>query len=143
MFILRTQEDVTQIGVGLIKKVQGNRCSSEACFDIIFYAPKGAKSQAGKKNDQTLSTAIFQWVWHSIFTLDQKVKKIEEEDTVLERDVMLAFNLTVTREGKFSVQKKRTFSLGSYDITANVVELFYRQKEQAYTHTYIYILWSI
>jgi len=49
MFILRTQEDVTQIGVGLIKKVQGNPCSSEACFDIIFYAPKGAKSQAGKK----------------------------------------------------------------------------------------------
>ena len=48
MFILRTQEDVTQIGVGLIKKVQGNPCSSEACFDI-FYAPKGAKSQAGKK----------------------------------------------------------------------------------------------
>ena len=129
MFILRTQEDVTQIGLGLIKIVQGNRCSSEACFDI-FYAPKGAKSQAGKKNDQTLSTAIFQWVWHSIFTLHQKVKKIEEEDTVLERDVMLAFNLTVTREGKFSVQKKGKFSLGSYDIAAHVIELFYLQKEQ-------------
>ena len=107
MFILRTQEDVTQIGLGLIKIVQGNRCSSEACFDI------------------------FQWVWHSIFTLDQKVKKIEEEDTVLERDVMLAFNLTVTREGKFSVQKKGKFSLGSYDIAAHVMELFYLQKEQA------------
>ena len=74
MFILRTQEDVTQIGVGLIKKVQGNPCSSEACFDI-FYAPKGAKSQAGKKYDQTLSTAIFQRTWHSIFTLDQKGQK--------------------------------------------------------------------
>jgi len=48
MFILRTQEDATQIGLGLIKIVQGNRCSSEARFDI-FYAPKGAKSQARKK----------------------------------------------------------------------------------------------
>ena len=97
MFILRTQEDVTQIGLGLIKIVQGNRCSSEACFDI-FYAPKGAKSQAGKEMTRHS-------LHHSIFTLDQKVKKIEEEDTVLERDVMLTFNLTVTREGnlKFSV----------------------------------------
>ena len=58
MFILRTQEDVTQIGVGLIKKVQGNRCSSQACFDIIFYAPKGAKSQAGKKQPDTLYSNI-------------------------------------------------------------------------------------
>ena len=36
MFILRTQEDVTQIGVDLIKKVQGNPCSSEARFHLEY-----------------------------------------------------------------------------------------------------------
>jgi len=61
----------------------------------------------------------------------KKGKKVEKEYTFLERDVMLAFNLTVTREGKFSVQKKGKFSLGSYDIAAHVIELFYLQKEQA------------
>ena len=52
---------------------------------------------------------------------------------VLEWDVMrmLTFNLTVTREEKFSVQKKGKFSLSSYDIAAHVIELFYLQKEQA------------
>ena len=58
MFILRAQEDVTQIGVGLIKKVQGNPCSSEARFDIRFYAPKGAKSQDRKKRPDTLYSNI-------------------------------------------------------------------------------------
>ena len=74
MLILRTQEDVTQIGVGLIKKVQGNLCSSEACFDIIFYAPKGAKSQAGKKRPDTLYSNISVYMGFNLH-LDQKGQK--------------------------------------------------------------------
>ena len=79
MFILRTQEDVTQIGVGLIKKVQGNPCSSEACFDIIFYAPKGAKSQAGKKRPDTLYSNISVDMAFNLHFRSKRAKRLKKK----------------------------------------------------------------
>ena len=76
MFILRTQEDVTcaQIGVGLIKKYKAITAAQRHALTSDFMRQK-EPSHKTEKNDQTLSTAIFQRTWHSIFTLDQKGQK--------------------------------------------------------------------
>ena len=46
-----TEEEITQIGVGIIEKVHGDALSPTALVGIRFCPPKGAKPQKGSRPD--------------------------------------------------------------------------------------------
>ena len=99
-------EDVTQIGVGLIENVHGNPSSTDARFDIRFCPPKGAKPQQGSKRPDTLYQNIAADMAFNKSYSSKKGKRIENEDTMLDRGVMLAFNWTLNKDGTFTQKKK-------------------------------------
>ena len=79
MFILHIQEDITQIGVGLIKKVHGNPCSSVARFDIRFCPPKGAKAQDGKNRPDTLYSNISAGMAFNLHFRSKRAKRLKKK----------------------------------------------------------------
>ena len=124
----RQTEDVTQIGVGLIENVHGDPSSADARFDIGFCPPKGAKPQQRSKRPDTLYKNIAADMAFNKSYSSKKGKKNENEDTMLDRNVMLAFNLTLNKDGTFIQKKDGKYSLSSFEIASHVIELIYSEK---------------
>ena len=95
------QDDVVQIGVGIITKIHGDPSDPQALFDIKFCPPKGAKPQKGSSRPDTLYQDIRGDMKFNQHYLSKRGKKIESEDCNLEKDVLLAFNLTLKKDGAF------------------------------------------
>ena len=60
----------------------------------------------------------------------QKVQNFSKEakGTMLDRNVMLAFNLTLNKDGTFIQKKDGKYSLSSFEIASHVIELIYSEK---------------
>ena len=58
-------------------------------------------------------------------------KKIESEDCNLEKDVFVAFNLTLKKDGSFGGTKlwDGKYNITSYALASHVIELFYLERE--------------
>ena len=89
-----TEEEITQIGVGIIEKVHGDASSPTALVDIRFCPPKGAKPQKGSRPD-TLYQDINSDMCFNLHYRSRTGKKVENEDRTLhlEQEVLFAFNL--------------------------------------------------
>ena len=101
---LQSKKDIEQIAVGIIEKAI-NLDAINSKLTIRFCPPKGAKPQTSKRPD-----TLYQDIKASMqFNLNYRKKKktssgqilvpdIEENQT---KDVLLAFNLDITKEGRF------------------------------------------
>ena len=106
-----------QIGVGIITKIHGDPSDPQALFDIKFCPPKGAKPQkgSGSSRPDTLYQDIRADMKFNQHYLSKRGKKIESEDCNLEKDVLLAFNLTLKKDDAFGSTRLREVM---YNITS-------------------------
>lgn len=121
-----TGKEMTQIAVGLVQKVHKCPTTSAELVDIRFCPPKGARP-ASKNRPDTLYQDIspdFSYNTHYRTTIGEKV---EDEDSNLEKSVMLAFNLTLNKDGHFSKQRSNDspYNMSSYALAENVIREFY------------------
>ena len=58
-------------------------------------------------------------------------KKIESEDCNLEKDVLVAFNLTLKKDGAFGSTRLREgkYNITSVGLVAHVIQMFYLERE--------------
>ena len=124
-----TEEEITQIGVGIIEKVHGDASSPTALVDIRFCPPKGAKPQKGSRPD-TLYQDINSDMCFNLHYRSRTGKKVENEDRKLEREVLLAFNLDINKSSGAFNKKNRggKYEMSSYMLASDVIELFKSSK---------------
>jgi hypothetical protein len=131
---LQSGTDIEQIGVGIIVKVI-NPATPDSILSIRFCPPKGSKPQTSKRPD-----SLYQDIKASMqFNLKYKTKKrtksgliyvpdIEEHQS---RDVLLAFNLDVTKEGRFGSLPRVGDHGGSFtslQFAHHVIENYYKER---------------
>ena len=124
-----SDEECSQIGVGIIQKVHGDPSSPSALIDIRFCPPKGAKPQKGSRLDTLYQDTNVDMNFNLKYKSRQG-KKVEEEDEKLDREVLLAFNLDINKStGGFNKQNFEAGSgMSSYQVAADVIELFNASK---------------
>ena len=120
-----------QIGVGIITKIHGDPSDPQALFDIKFCPPKGAKPQKGSSRPDTLYQDIRADMKFNQHYLSKRGKKIESEDCNLEKDVLLAFNLTLKKDGAFGSTRLQEgkYNITSLGLVAHVIQMFYLERE--------------
>ena len=95
-----------QIGVGIIKHIEGDPNSSDALLDIQFCPPSGALPQTSKRPDTLYQdiNAAMKFNLHHKISKGPKGKRIRvaDIDKRQPRSVLLAFNLELAKNGKFS-----------------------------------------
>jgi hypothetical protein len=121
-----TKEEKTQIALGLVEKVHTNSESNESTFDIRFCPPRGAKP-AGKNRPDSLYQNISADMHFNLKYRSKKGKKVENEDKKLPREVMLAFNLDMNKDGTISKRRMTDspYNMSSYALVHNVISEFY------------------
>ena len=115
--------EVEQIAFGISESVsEGNEK-----VGIRFCPPKGAKPQKGKSPD-----TLYQDIRADIqFQLQYKSKcgpRVESEDKNIDRSVLLAFNLEITKDGSLGKKGSRggqVYNASSYSVVASVIEKYY------------------
>ena len=122
------------VWVGIIKNIHGNPADPKALFDVKFCPPKGAKPQKGKRPDTLYQDIRADMKFNTSYT-SKTGKKIESEDCKLEKDVFLAFNLTLKKDGTFggTIAKLRDgkYNITSQALASHVIELFYLERDSA------------
>jgi hypothetical protein len=98
-----------QIGVGLIKHIQGDAECPDALFDIQFCPPSGALPQSSKRPDTLYQDidAAMKFNLHHKITKGPKGRKIRVPDIEKNqpRSALLAYNLELTKMESFLVQE--------------------------------------
>jgi hypothetical protein len=129
-FDVARQEDVHQIGVGIVENIQGDPASPSATFDLIFCPPKGslpAKGIFGSKSfraDTLYQDITCDMSFNQHYT-SKKGKKIESENKNLEKTSLLAFNLILNKQGNFCKKRDRKdslYNMSSYEIAQAVIQ---------------------
>lgn len=106
MLIVNTQEEVTQIAVGLVKKVHHYDVAHESSNNLQFCPPKGAQP-ASKGRPDTLCQDISANFGYNLNYKSRQGKKVENKDRNLPRSVFLAFNIEINKsDGKLILQEK-------------------------------------
>lgn len=98
------KKDIEQIGVGIVLKVHGDACGEDATVDIHFCPPAGSKAQTLRRPDTLYQNISASMAFNLKYRLKKKGSAVFEPDVEKKqpRSVLLAWNLDVTREGKFS-----------------------------------------
>ena len=96
-----------------------------------FCPPKGAKPQKGTSRPDALYQDIRADMKFNQHYLSKRGKKIESEDCNLEKDVLLAFNLTLKKDGAFGSTRLREgkYNITSLGLVAHVIQMFYLERE--------------
>jgi hypothetical protein len=125
---------VEQIGVGIILKVSNPEEPNAVC-SIRFCPPKGAKPQTSKRPDSLYQDIQAAMQFNMKYNIKKKTKTgvqirpdIEQNQT---RDCLLAFNLDITKEGRFSSLPRvgdHGGAFSSLQFAHQVIDNYYNEK---------------
>jgi hypothetical protein len=124
-----TKTEKNQIALGIVQKIHTDHITDEPLYDIRFCPPKGAKP-ASKKRPDSLYQDIKPEMSFNLHYKSKNGKRVENEDKNLPRNVMLAFNLEMNKDG--TICKRRMidskYNMSSFSLAENVITEFYARK---------------
>ena len=117
-------------------KVQ-NASTENALVDIRFCPAKGAKPQTAHRPDTLYQDISPTMCFNVKYTTTRKVAgsklKVPDIETNQPRSVLLAYNLDLTREGRFGQQPRvgsHGESFNSLQFAKSVIDQYYQQRQQ-------------
>ena len=133
---LQSGRIIEQIAVGIVVKVV-DAASQDAVIDIRFCPPKGAKPQTHSREDTLYQDISADMTFNLKYLTTKKSGghklKVPDIETQQQRDVLLAYNLDITRDGRFGKQP-RVGGIGetytSLQFAKGVIDRFYQQRKE-------------
>ena len=135
---LKRKQDIEQIAVGVVVKAV-NPDREDAKVSIRFCPPKGAKPQTSNRPD-----SLYQDIKASLeYNMNYKTKRKTSSGTKIRvpdieenqpREVLLAFNLDITKEGKFGKTPRVGDHGGSFtslEFAHNIISEYYESRKVA------------
>lgn len=128
------KKDIEQIGVGIILNVHGDACGENATMDIRFCPPAGSKAQTLRRPDTLYQNISASMAFNLKYRLKKKGRAIFEPDVEKNqpRSVLLAWNLDITSEGRFSKMPcigVEAAGASSLQFANQVITSFYKKKQ--------------
>ena len=130
-----SNEDVTQIGVGLIVNIHGDDpASPQQTFDIRFFPPRGAKPQTSKHPYTLYQSINADMSFNMNFTVKKGGRRVSDISYNVPKDALLAWNLHLNKtSGSFTHKRgveDSIYNLSSYQLADTVIRKYYGNMEK-------------